>query len=230
MVGNGAIAARRAATLVSGGADVIVCTPDPHDELYDEFTPIAGRFRRGDITADDVFAGCTLCYFAPDEDIAPDPALVARARDAGALVNVADHPNFSDFITPSVLDRSPLIVAISTGGEAPLLGRMLKARLETLIPASYGRLAAMAGKAARRSSTSWPTTPRACASGSASTRARPWKWCWPATRRARAAFWSTRSRRPCPTAPAPTRFYAARFISSAPGRAIRTCSPSAPSA
>jgi uroporphyrin-III C-methyltransferase/precorrin-2 dehydrogenase/sirohydrochlorin ferrochelatase len=146
VVGNGAIAARRAATLVSGGADVIVCTPDPHDELYDEFTPIAGRFRRGDITADDVFAGCTLCYFAPDEDIAPEPALIARARDAGALVNVADYPQFSDFITPSVLDRSPLIVAISTGGEAPLLGRMLKARLETLIPASYGRLAAMAGE------------------------------------------------------------------------------------
>ncbi len=53
--------------------------------------------------------------------------------------------SISDFIVPSVLDRSPLVVAISTGGDAPLLGRMLKARLETLIPASYGRLAALAG-------------------------------------------------------------------------------------
>ena len=62
------------------------------------------------------------------------------------MVNVADHPKISDFITPSVLDRIPLIVAISTGGEAPLLGRMLKARLETLIPAAYGRLAPLAGE------------------------------------------------------------------------------------
>ena len=184
----------------------------------------------GDITADDVFAGCTLCYFAPDEDIAPDPALVARARDAGALVNVADHPNFSDFIIPSVLDRSPLIVAISTGGDAPLLGRMLKARLETLIPAAYGRLAEMAGES------------RAALAHKL------------AHQTARLRFWERIYEGPVaemvlagdeagargalaheiattlPDGSAPTPFHAARSIWSAPGRATRTCSPSAPSA
>ena len=63
------------------------------------------------------------------------------AKSAGALVNVADRPGISDFIMPSIVDRSPLVIAISTGGASPILGRMLKARLETLIPAAYGRLA-----------------------------------------------------------------------------------------
>ncbi|MCW2274511.1 uroporphyrinogen-III C-methyltransferase [Rhodoblastus acidophilus] len=142
VVGDGPIAARRAATLLSSGAKVVLFAKKPHEE----FLGLANRCLRGDLAANDAFEHCALCYFAPDGDDAPDEALVARAKAAGALVNVADHPELSDFINPSVLDRSPLIVAISTGGEAPLLGRMLKARLETLIPASYGRLAALAGE------------------------------------------------------------------------------------
>jgi uroporphyrin-III C-methyltransferase/precorrin-2 dehydrogenase/sirohydrochlorin ferrochelatase len=142
VVGDGPVAARRAATLLSGDANVVLFTKDPHEE----FVGLANRCLRGDLAADDAFDGCTLCFFVLDGDDAPDEALIARAKAAGALVNVADYPQISDFINPSVLDRSPLIVAISTGGEAPLLGRMLKARLETLIPASYGRLAALAGE------------------------------------------------------------------------------------
>jgi uroporphyrin-III C-methyltransferase/precorrin-2 dehydrogenase/sirohydrochlorin ferrochelatase len=141
VVGNGSIAARRAATLLSGGAKVVLFADDP----CEEFEPLAGRLTRGDLANPACFAHCVLAYFAPEED-EPPADLLARARLAGALVNVADHPEHSDFITPSVLDRSPLIVAISTGGDAPLLGRMLKARLETLIPAAYGRLAALAGE------------------------------------------------------------------------------------
>ncbi|MCW2286622.1 uroporphyrin-III C-methyltransferase/precorrin-2 dehydrogenase/sirohydrochlorin ferrochelatase [Rhodoblastus acidophilus] len=142
VIGDGPVAARRAATLLSGGAQVALFAKNPHEE----FLGLAERCQRGDLAAENAFDGCTLCYFVPDGDDAPDAALIARAKGAGALVNVADHPELSDFINPSVLDRSPLIVAISTGGEAPLLGRMLKARLETLIPASYGRLAALAGE------------------------------------------------------------------------------------
>ena len=142
VVGNGPIAARRAATLLSGGARVVLFAQNPHEE----FIGLESRCLRGDLTSDDAFAGCSLCYIVLDGDEAPDEAVIARAKRAGALINVADYPQISDFITPSVLDRSPLIVAISTGGEAPLLGRMLKARLETLIPAAYGRLAALAGE------------------------------------------------------------------------------------
>ena len=141
VIGDGPVAARRVETLFRAGADVVLFTTNPSDE----FEALHGRYRQGDLTAGNAFQGLALCYFAPDEGAEPDDGLLARARAAGALVNVADHPDISDFIVPSVLDRSPLVVAISTGGDAPLLGRMLKAGLETLIPNAYGRLAFLAG-------------------------------------------------------------------------------------
>ena len=58
---------------------------------------------------------------------------------------MVDQPGLSNFIVPSIVDRSPVIVAIGTGGTAPILARLLKSRLETLIPAAYGRLAGLAG-------------------------------------------------------------------------------------
>jgi len=141
VIGDGALAARRVETLFRAGAEVMLFSNAPNDE----FNALKGQYQLSDLAAENAFKGCALCYFAPEEGEEPDAALLAQARDAGALVNVADHPDISDFITPSVLDRSPLIVAISTGGDAPLLGRMLKARLETLIPNAYGRLASLAG-------------------------------------------------------------------------------------
>jgi uroporphyrin-III C-methyltransferase/precorrin-2 dehydrogenase/sirohydrochlorin ferrochelatase len=141
VVGGGAVAARRVETLFRAGAQVRLFAA----ALNAEFDVLRGQFDRGDLGDPHAFDGCALCYFAPEPGEEPDLELLARARAAKALVNVADHPGVSDFIVPSVLDRSPLVVAISTGGDAPLLGRILKARLETLIPASYGRLAALAG-------------------------------------------------------------------------------------
>ena len=78
---------------------------------------------------------------SPIEDEELIERVRATAKRAGALVNVADRPKLSDFIMPSIVDRSPLVIAVSTGGASPILGRMLKARLETLIPSAYGRLA-----------------------------------------------------------------------------------------
>ena len=86
------------------------------------------------------FAVCSLCFITTE-----DEGLIERthaaAKGAGALVNVADRPKLCDFIMPSIVDRSPLVIAVSTGGASPILGRMLKARLESLIPSAYGRLA-----------------------------------------------------------------------------------------
>ncbi len=141
VVGNGSLAARRVETLARAGAEVWLLTDQPSEE----FDALKGQYRLGDLAAPEAFAGFPIIYFAYEPEEEPDEVQIARARKAGALVNVADYPRMSDFITPSVLDRNPLVVAISTGGDAPLLGRMLKARLETLIPSSYGRLAALAG-------------------------------------------------------------------------------------
>lgn len=141
VVGEGPLAARRVEALARAGAQVTLFAP----ALSDDFLALAGRFTQFAEPPEN-FDGFALVYFVVAPDQTPDEKLIAEARAAGALVNVADHPELSDFSTPSVLDRAPLIVAISTGGAAPLLGRILKARLETLIPASFGRIAALAGQ------------------------------------------------------------------------------------
>ncbi len=139
VVGGQVVAARRAELLARAGARVTVYAPSLSDEFYELRDKPNLKHAPHDPTSEDL-AGVSLCFIATE-----DEALVQKARAAaksvGALVNVADRPRDSDFIMPSIVDRSPLVIAVSTGGASPILGRMLKARLETLIPSAYGRLA-----------------------------------------------------------------------------------------
>ena len=86
--------------------------------------------------------GCALAIGA-EADEADLVALSAAAQAAGIPVNVVDRPALCSFITPSVIDRDPLVVAVSTGGAAPVLARMVRARIEALLPPAWGRLATL---------------------------------------------------------------------------------------
>jgi uroporphyrin-III C-methyltransferase/precorrin-2 dehydrogenase/sirohydrochlorin ferrochelatase len=86
-----------------------------------------------------------VVVFGCSHDSSINQKLCELAADAGILVNVTDTPESCDFIMPAVVDRSPLLVAVASGGASPILTRMLKARFETEIPAAYGRLAEFAG-------------------------------------------------------------------------------------
>jgi uroporphyrin-III C-methyltransferase/precorrin-2 dehydrogenase/sirohydrochlorin ferrochelatase len=141
IVGGGEVAARKAELLLRAGSRLTVLAPELGPTLTrladaGELSHRAANFSEGDI------AGFTLAIAATD-DPAVNVAVATAARARGIPVNVVDDPAHCDFILPSVLDRSPLLVAVSTGGATPMLARALRARLETLIPPAYGRLAAL---------------------------------------------------------------------------------------
>lgn len=90
-------------------------------------------------------AGCSLVVVA-EEDVERRAQAVALARSSGALVNVVDDPVASDVFVPAIVDRDPVVVAVGSEGEAPVLSRRIRARIEALLPEGTGRLARFAGR------------------------------------------------------------------------------------
>src|SRR5438270_1228484 len=119
VVGGGLVAARRADLLIRAGASVSVFTAALSDEFWDLRERPGFRHVGRDLQNADL-AQAVVCFVA-----AEDEATTIAARDiakaAGVLVNVADRPELSDFIMPSIVDRSPIVIAISTGGASPIL-------------------------------------------------------------------------------------------------------------
>jgi uroporphyrin-III C-methyltransferase/precorrin-2 dehydrogenase/sirohydrochlorin ferrochelatase len=143
VVGGGEVAARKTALLLRAGARVTVLSP-ALTPAFDEY--LAGgnvAHRSASFSAEDV-SEYALVIAATDDDIV-NREVAAAARARRIPVNVVDQPALCSFIMPSIIDRSPVIVAVSSGGASPVLARLLRARLETLIPAGYGRLAALVG-------------------------------------------------------------------------------------
>jgi uroporphyrin-III C-methyltransferase / precorrin-2 dehydrogenase / sirohydrochlorin ferrochelatase len=124
VVGGGDAAARKGALLRRAGARVTEIAPAQYrEESLAEFALV----------------------IAATDDPAVNRAVAAAAKARRIPVNVVDQPALCSFILPSIIERAPLTVAVSSGGASPVLARLLRARLETLIPAGYGRLAALAG-------------------------------------------------------------------------------------
>ncbi|HEY8330460.1 MAG TPA: siroheme synthase CysG [Pseudomonas sp.] len=144
VVGGGEIALRKARLLAEAGATLRVVAPRIEPGLRSLVEQGGGELiLRGYREAD--LYGCVLVIAATDDD-----QLNARVSgDAYARnlpVNVVDAPELCSVIFPAIVDRSPLMVAVSSGGDAPVLTRLMRARLETLIPSAYGRLAGLAQK------------------------------------------------------------------------------------
>jgi len=143
VVGGGEVAARKTALLLRAGGRVTVLSP-ALNSAFDEYLATgkvahrAASFSAGDVTGYAVIIAAT-------DDNAVNREVAAAAKAQRVPVNVVDQPALCSFILPSIVDRSPLIVAVSSGGASPVLARLLRARLETLIPAGYGRLAALVG-------------------------------------------------------------------------------------
>jgi len=144
LVGGGEVAARKFALLGEAGAQVTVVAPALGSVLAaaqqrGAITHLAREFQATDIE------GKWLIVAATD-DRAVNAAVAAAANAARIPCNVVDDRELSSFIMPAVIDRSPVQIAVSTGGTSPVLARLIRERLETLLDGSLGTLAAFADR------------------------------------------------------------------------------------
>ncbi|MCR9026438.1 siroheme synthase CysG [Aeromonas caviae] len=148
LVGGGEVAQRKARLLLDAGAQLTVVAPDLDPELAElaangSIEWLAGEFAPQQLT------GKWLVVAATDRREV-NALVYQSANQARIFANVVDDPKRSSFIMPSIIDRSPLMVAISSGGKAPVLARLLREKLEALLPQHLGAVATFAGSLRER--------------------------------------------------------------------------------
>jgi uroporphyrin-III C-methyltransferase/precorrin-2 dehydrogenase/sirohydrochlorin ferrochelatase len=111
-------------------------------QIETDFSAFAVRLHERALEAEDI-AGAALVFVA--EEGADAELAKAEARRLGIPLNVVDVPDQCDFYTPSIVDRAPLTVAISTEGDAPVLARLVRAQIEALLAPGLGKIASLAG-------------------------------------------------------------------------------------
>lgn len=141
IAGAGAAASQKARLAAAAGARIVFVASELDAVLTDEWGASAEFDARA--PSADLFAGAALAFVATEND-AEAERLAGFARAAGVPVNAVDRPQLSDFLTPSIVDRGEIVVAISTGGAAPVLGRRLREKIEALLPDRLGALASFA--------------------------------------------------------------------------------------
>jgi len=144
VVGGGAVALRKVSWLLKAGARLTVVAPRLHPELArhaerGELTHLALQFSAAQL--DDAVA---VIAATSDRSVNRAVSLAARARKLP--VNVVDDRALSTFVFPAIIDRSPLLVAVSSAANAPVLARRVRAQIEALLPARLGALARFMGE------------------------------------------------------------------------------------
>lgn len=156
VIGGGDVATRKVNMLLKAGAAVEVISPVLERELEELY--IAGKIRYESATfAPEQLNGAMLVIAATDDEAVNEQVSIeAKARNIP--VNVVDAPALCTFTSPSIVDRDPILIAISSGGASPVLARMIRANIETLVPATFGRLSAIAAEFRDRVKAKFATT------------------------------------------------------------------------
>ena len=144
VVGGGEVAERKVRLLLKAGAIVTVLASELTDELARLRDNDEIEHRTG-IISDHLISGMKIVIAAShDNDV--NQQVFRAADDAGILCNVVDDGAASSFIVPAIVDRSPVVIAIGTSGNAPVLAQRLKSQIEAWLPARIGVLAEQAGR------------------------------------------------------------------------------------
>ncbi len=142
LVGAGDVATRKARLLLAAGAELTVVAPRIGAAMRQLAREHAITFVEREFEPHDVVGNWLVVAATSNVDV---QTLVKNAAERnGIFCNSVDDVANSSYITPAIVDRSPVIIAISSAGAAPVLARKIRARLEALLPASIGRLAALA--------------------------------------------------------------------------------------
>ncbi len=143
LVGGGQVALRKATLLVRAGARVTVVAHAVDPELKELVELHAGQVIIGEYHSE-LLKDAHLVIAATDDDQLNE-RVHYDAIERHLPVNVVDNPPLCTFIFPAIVDRSPIVIGISSGGESPVLARLLRAKLETWIPQNYSKLGKLVG-------------------------------------------------------------------------------------
>ncbi len=144
LVGGGEMALRKARVLLEAGATLRVIAPVISEALQALVLAQQGEcVLRTYETAD--MQDCCLVLATTDQPQV-NTAISTQAKALGIPVYAVGAPELSTVVFPAIVDRSPLVIAVSTAGHAPVLARLARAKIETLLPASYGHLAGLAAR------------------------------------------------------------------------------------
>lgn len=144
LIGGGEVALRKARLLAQAGARLRVVTLKLHPELEKLLEQTGGVYQLRGWQAGDC-QGHVLVVAATENSML-NAEVAAEAKALHVPVNVVDTPELCSVIFPAIVDRSPLVVAVSSGGHAPVFARLVRAKIETVLPAAYGKLARLAQK------------------------------------------------------------------------------------
>ncbi|MEO6656745.1 MAG: NAD(P)-dependent oxidoreductase, partial [Arenimonas sp.] len=158
VVGGGVVALRKIASLQSAGARVRVGSPELHDELQvlvqkNEIDYLPGNF-------DESWLNDVWLVVAATDDVAVNRQVACAAEARRLFVNVVDDAELSSYQVPSVIERGPLQIAISSAGAAPMLARHIREKLETQFDESYGLLTSLLAQHRERIRQQLPVLPQ----------------------------------------------------------------------
>jgi siroheme synthase-like protein len=144
IIGGGDVAARKIELLLKSTDNLTIMSADVNETVMrliktHQLTWLTHAYKTG------FFEGKNLVIAATDDETVNE-AISDEANDLNILVNVVDQPNLCTYITPAIIDRAPMIIALSSSGSAPILIRMLREQIEKMLPSGYGRLADFALK------------------------------------------------------------------------------------
>ncbi len=144
VIGGGDVATRKVLMLRKAQGRVVVISPELCAELQAMLDAGEIEYVPAEFAAEQLTAACLV--IAATDDEAVNEAVSVAAKRMNIPVNVVDAPALCTFTMGSIIDRSPVVIAVSSEGNAPVLARHIRSKIETMLPAAYGRIAAIAGE------------------------------------------------------------------------------------